>query len=350
VAASAGRAYLLDRPRGENRERVACLDADSGEELWGHNYPADYSRLPAAGPDAGPLATPTVHDGRLYTVGALGRLTCLDLSGPTVAWEYDLVKEFDAELPPWGLACSPLIVGDLVIVQPGGRRGSVAAFDRRTGEQRWTALQDVNGYCSPILADCAGVRQVMALSQGRLVGLHPETGAYLWHYAWRESTSQPLVQGDYAFITCDHGCAMVKLESGGGAVHARRVFECGGKLLASHNSTPVWKDGYIFGFHGDVHRAKLTCVDARDPTRPRWRTDEVAAGHLLRFGDLLLVQTQDGDLLLIEATPDDYSPLAELRGVLARGKAWTPPSAVGNRLLLRDREKVVCVRLPTVSQ
>lgn len=353
VVVSGGRAYLLDRPRAEDQERIVCLDAGSGRELWSRTFPADYSRIPAAGRDAGPLATPTVHGDRLYGLGATGHLVCLKLgdtdSGPTVAWEHDLPAEFEAELPPWGLACSPLIVDDLVVVQPGGRRGSIAAFDRVSGERRWSTLEDVNGYASPVLAAPAGVRQIIALTQGRLVGLHPETGAYLWHYPWRESVATPLVSGDYAFITCDHGSALVKLEPVGGSLRAKRVFECGGEVLESHVSTPVVKDGYAYGFHGDPYKArgaKLTCVDLRDPSGPRWQTDEVVNGQLLRFGDVLVVQTHDGDLVLVQATPDRFRLLGKMQGVLAGGRAWAPPAVVGNHLYVRDQEKVVCLELP----
>lgn len=353
VTVAEGRAYLQDRPPREDRERILCFDADSGEEIWAHSYFADYSRIPAAGHSAGPLATPTVYDGQLYAVGAMGRFICLKLDGandvPTVAWEHDLTEEFEAELPDWGMACSPLIVGDLVIVQPGGRRGSIAAFDRLSGELRWSALEDVNGYTSPVLVEAAGVRQVIALTQGRMVGLLPETGAFLWHYVWRESMTLPLVSGDYAFITCDHGCALVKLEADGGTIQAKRVFEDGGKLLVAHIGTPVMKDGYVYGFHGDINTqrgAKLTCIDLRDPSEPRWQTDEIVNGQLIRFGELILVQTQDGDLFLIEASPEEFRPLGEMRGVLAGRRAWALPASARNRLYLRDHEKIVCLELP----
>ncbi len=360
VSVADGRVVILDRPKGENCERIVCFDATSGDQLWALSYPANYAKLPGTGPNAGPLATPTVYDGRLYAVGALGRLTCLELDPkgdrPTVAWEHDLIETFDGDLPDWGMAASPLVVDDLVIVQPGGSRGSIAAFDRLTGALCWASLDDGNGYTSPMLAEAGGVRQVIALTGGRLVGLRLETGEFLWHYVWRTSMALPQVSGHYVFITCEHGeeygCALVKLQSADNTVKVRQVFACGGKLLASHISTPVIKDGYVYGFHGSISHqrgAKLTCVDLCDPSGPRWQTDEIVNGQLLRFGDLLVVQTQDGHLFLVEATPVGFRLLGEMRGLLDGRQAWAPPAAAGNRIYLRDHEKVVCVELPVTN-
>ncbi len=131
IAVSGGRLYTMDKK--ENEERVLCLDAATGKEIWVHQYPANYGGLSYGG---GPRATPTVNDGRVYTVGAAGMMLCLDEKPsdgtPRVLWQHDLMSEFGAHRPNWGVACSPLIDGELVCVQPGGEKGSVVAFDRRT--------------------------------------------------------------------------------------------------------------------------------------------------------------------------------------------------------------------------
>ena len=149
----------------DNDERVLCLDPATGNELWVHPYAAKYSGLSYG---AGPRATPTVSDGRVYTVGATGIMLCLDANPKEnkadVKWQHDLISEFDAKIPTWGVACSPLIEGDLVCVQPGGKKGSVVAFDRKTGKLVWHALSDPSGYSSPIAATVAGVRQIICFT------------------------------------------------------------------------------------------------------------------------------------------------------------------------------------------
>src|SRR5262245_54995660 len=175
VSIANGRAYVTDRDRYS--ERVICLDAADGKELWVHRYDAEYRGMQYG---AGPRATPTVHDGRIHTVGAGGVFLCLDANPkdgkPNVLWEHNLLEEFEARRPTWGVACSPLVEGDLVVVQPGGGKGSVAAFDRVTGKLAWTALDDESGYSSPVAATAAGQRQVIAVTAAHLAGLEPPDG------------------------------------------------------------------------------------------------------------------------------------------------------------------------------
>jgi outer membrane protein assembly factor BamB len=181
IAVAGGRLYTQDR-QGEE-ERVLCLDADTGQELWVYRYPIAYAGFISHA--TGPRATPTVHDGRVYTVGATGILLCLEAlpegGPPRLLWRHELLAEFDAKLPDWGVACSPLIEGDLVCVQPGGSNGSVAAFDRHTGRLVWTALSDPSGYSSPVAATAAGVRQIICFTGKGLAGLRPADGSQLWY-------------------------------------------------------------------------------------------------------------------------------------------------------------------------
>jgi hypothetical protein len=281
-------------------------------------------------------------------------MTCLDIRGerPSVEWEKDLLAEFDGGLSKWGLACSPLIEGDLVIVQPGGDEGSVVALDRESGDLRWAALDDPAGYSSPVVAELAGVRQVVAFTGERLVGLNPSDGSVLWEYAWQNrfgvNAMSPVVVGDHVFISTayDTGCALLAIEEHDGGLEAKPVFVRSRRLMEAHFSTPVLWDGFLFGFDGSIGSANMVCVNLRSPDRPAWRSRDVSAGQLIRAGDLLIVQSQTGRIALVRATAEDLELLGEVRDLLEGGQAWATPALVGNRLYVRDMEKVVCLELP----
>jgi outer membrane protein assembly factor BamB len=169
-----GKIYLFDFVEG--KERVRCLDATTGEVKWSHAEPVNYSGL-TMGYASGPRATPTFHKDHLYTVGATGRFQCLKLpsgteSSPTLVGSHDLIAEFDAKLPQWGVACSPLIVNDFVVVQPGGKKGSIAAFNLTlSADPLWTVGTEPSGYSSPIIMSWTGGQQIIAVTGETVRGL-----------------------------------------------------------------------------------------------------------------------------------------------------------------------------------
>jgi hypothetical protein len=173
-----GRAFTIEQRR--DQEVVAAYGLDTGLELWTHRWDADF-REPMGGP--GPRATPTWHDGRLYALGATGRLWSLDAETGQVLWERDILAESDASNLQWAMSAAPLVVDDLVVVQPGGRSGwSVVAYDRITGEVAWHVLDDVQAYTSPMLVTLAGQRQVLVVTADRVAGLAPGDGRLLWEH------------------------------------------------------------------------------------------------------------------------------------------------------------------------
>jgi outer membrane protein assembly factor BamB len=162
ITASEGRIYTLDlespiqpTPKGasndrkpDGMERILCFDAASGEKLWSHKYAVKYGTM--GGYANGPRTSPTIHDGRVYTLGAVGHLHCLDARTGKVIWSHDRVAKFGAQVPEWGLAGSPVMDGDHVIVHLGAKDGGcVIAFDRHSGKEKWRSLDDPAGYCTP---------------------------------------------------------------------------------------------------------------------------------------------------------------------------------------------------------
>ena len=179
-----GLAFTIEQRR--NREVAAAYDVATGREMWTNSWEGEF--VEAMGGD-GPRATPTYHEGRLFVLGALGELRCLDASSGKVVWRRDILADNDAPNLDWGMAAAPLIVDDKVIVLPGGSGGrSVVAYHKMTGEPIWHALDDRQAYTSPMLATIAGVRQIVVVSATRVMGLTPEDGRLLWEYPW--STNQ----------------------------------------------------------------------------------------------------------------------------------------------------------------
>lgn len=357
LAVAGGRVYAFDYDAATKSERLRCLDAATGAVRWTTAEPADYSSL-KAGYAGGPRATPTVHDGRVYTVGAGGRFRCLRLPAgdgdPQPLWEHDLAGEFRAGVPSWGFASSPLVEGELVIVQPGGRDGSVAAFDRITGERRWAAGKNPNGYSSPVAATLAGVRQVVAVTGDSIVGLRPADGTVLWSHPWvtqhNANIASPVIAGDYVFVGSDYGkgCVCLRVEASGDGVRAKEVYFRKNRVMASHITTPVERDGYLYGFDGHAQAAELRCVNLRtgepvdgweaiDGTRP------LKHGSLVLVGPHLLGLSEDGTLFLADADPTAFRLRGKMPGVLGGRECWAAPAVVDGRVYVWDAETVACV-------
>lgn len=346
-AVQADWAVTMDYQPG--RERVVALHAETGVPRATFVYDADYSGL-RAGYGKGPRATPTIHDGRIYTVGATGRFLCLPLAEAAELqplWQHDLLAEFDAPLPTWGVACSPLIEGDLVIVQPGGRRGSIVAFHRVTGEPIWASLDDEAGYSSPVAADIAGRRQVVAVTGSRLVGLSAQDGSLLWDYdfptRYNGNIATPIVIGDMVFIAAAYGsgCALVKIIPTDSGFRAETVFRKKG-IMRTHHMTAVLHEGHLYGC--DDFRGDLTCLDLQRPSAPVWETRRPGKGSLVLAEGHLILLSESGHLWLIEATPAGYRPKGDLP-VLTGSDCWAHPSLARGKLYLRDHEKAVCLKI-----
>ena len=244
-----GKVYTQDKQGGN--ERVICLDAESGRLVWEHVYPADYSGL-RMGYAQGPRATPTIDGNRLYAVGAVGKFACLELPAaggqPRLLWEHDLLDEFGAALPGWGVACSPLVDGELVIVQPGGRDGSVVAFDKVSGELRWKAGSNPGGYSSPVATTLNGLRVIYAFAGDALLCIRADDGELLDQYTWttqhRANIATPVVHDQWVFISSGYnkGCALLRTEVTGDRARLREVYARSNRVMRNHHSSCVFKD------------------------------------------------------------------------------------------------------------
>jgi outer membrane protein assembly factor BamB len=346
-AVGGGRLYTV-WSEGE-QEFVACLDAADGSPRWGHSYACSFKN----GFGNGPRSTPTLDEGRIYSVGALGNFLCLNAETGERIWEHDLLQEFAGQSPGWGVSFSPLVTGNIVVTCPGGGGGkSVVAFDKVSGNVVWSALDDPPGYSSPVAATLGDKPQVVAFTGNGLAGLAVEDGKLLWRQSWetanKVNAATPIVfhatagdqTRDYVFISSGYGkgCCLVRIAAeASGSLTAKVVYE--NNQLCSHFSTPVLHDGFLYGFN----EANLTCLDVRTG-ETRWKKSGLGKGSLLSVGDDLIVFGEQGQLVLAAATPDEYRELASARPF--RGKTWTLPALSGKRLFVRDESKIACLEIP----
>ena len=348
-----GRVYTQDYTGGI--ERVLCLDATSGQQIWAHEYPVNYDGIDRNFAN-GPRATVSVVGNRIFSIGATGKLLAIDTPAaaggtPVVAWGHDLLAEFDAKLPNWGFARSPFVDGSLVIVQPGGKNGMLAAFDRQTGELRWKGGNDPDGYSSPTIAVTGGVRQVIAIGGSKIVGVRLEDGAQLWGKPWatqfQGNIATPLVIDDYLFVSSSYskGCALFRLQSDAGGVRAEQVYFRANRVMQNHHANCVYRDGYLYGYVG----GDLKCVNLRKgEVVPDWeaRDDankQLAKGNLILADQYLIGLTQTGTLFLADADPKEFRFRGQVPGVLTGSKCWALPVLVDGRVYLRDDTKIVCL-------
>ncbi len=352
VSVAEGKVYVFDY--ADNKERITCYDAATGEQRWLYAYPVEYSEL-SQGYAGGPRASPTINQLRIYTVGATGKFLCLEETGDVpiqLVWQKDLLAEFDAELPTWGVACSPLIDGDRVIVQPGGSEGTVVAYNRFTGEVQWRTMSEETGYSSPQKAACAGVPQIIVFTARHLAGLDPLSGQTLWSTDWRTqynaNIAMPVVVGDYIFISSGYGtgCALVQVSGSTGDLSVRTVFEKR-RLLRNKITSSVVHDGHIYGF--DESRGELKCISLTgDGSEPKemWASTRLRGqNNLLLVGDHLLVWTDTGKLGLVAADPSEFRLLGEKQILDGGGECWACPAFADDRVYVRNAKEVACVKL-----
>ncbi len=325
-----GRAFTIEQRR--QQEVVAAYDVDTGRELWTHGWTAAFTEV--LGGD-GPRATPTYHDGRVYALGALGELECLDARSGALVWRRNILADNGASNLQWGMSAAPLIVDDKVVVLPGGPNGkSVVAYHRLTGEPVWSSLDDPQAYTSPMLVTIGGLRQILVVTGRRAAGLTVNEGRLLWEYPWVTqqaiSVAQPLLLGhDRVFLSAGygHGAAVFEVSPGDNSFTARTIWE--NTRMKNKFTSSVLYQGFIYG----LDEAILACVDAATGEL-KWKGGRYGYGQVLLAGDRLIVLTEDGDIAMVKATPERYEQDARFPAI--DGKTWNHPVIADGRLIVRN--------------
>ena len=332
------RAYTIEQRRG--KETVAAYDVDSGRELWTQSWNAEYNDTTGDGP----RATPTWDEGRIYALGATGELRCLDAKTGAVIWGKNILSENQASNLQWAMAASPLVVDDKVIVLPGGSaNNSVVAYNKMTGAPVWKSQSDRQAYVSPMLVTLAGRRQIVVVSSSRVFGLEPGNGSLLWSYDWNTdmgiNVSQPImVDANRFFISSGYGkgAALVEVTGSGSAFNSRTVWE--NVNMKNKFNSSVLHQGYVYGLDEGI----LSCLDVKTGER-KWKGGRYGYGQVLLASGHLIVITDEGDLVLVRATPDQHTEVARFSAI--QGKTWNYPAIAGGRLLVRNGNEMAAYNI-----
>ncbi len=365
-----GRVYVMDRQtQPENVERILCLDAETGRELWSHQYGCEY-RINYT---AGPRASVTVVDGLAVAHGAMGNLTCLDARNGTVQWEIDLNQEYSIQsrdrqknrMPIWGMSCSPIVHESKVVLQIGAKEAGVVALDIRSGKEVWTSTTDRGQYSSPVLTK-QGEHDVLVCWTGESVtGLSPNDGKVFWTVPWKPTRmpigcASPLIHKNFVFCTSFYDGAML-IKLGDQEPVAEKVWHKAGpnerqtEALQSIISTPVWIADHIYGVDS---YGELRCLEAatgkrvwEDTTavpRSRWSTI-----HFVQNGPDTWMFNERGELIIGRLDPNGFHEksrcqiIAPTKQQLNRrgGVCWSHPAFAMKCVFARNDKELVCVDL-----
>jgi outer membrane protein assembly factor BamB len=345
-AVSGGKAFCFIQRKvdGEDREVAMALDASTGRELWA--VPHDRPTYDGQGGD-GPRSTPTVDGKRVYVLGAYQRLTCLDADTGKQIWQRDIVKEYGGKIIKWNHAASPMLEGNLIFVNGGGAGQALLAFDKNDGKLVWKGEDDLPTHASPVPATIHGVRQVIFLTQKGLVSVVPQTGKVLWRFAYPfqvSTASAPIVWNNFVYCSAAYGvgAGVCEITKDGERLRAKEVWRTKGKL-ENHWTSPVCKDGFIYGIYGKGQQqgAPLKCIDIRTGEE-KWSRDGFGGGGatILVNGNVL-AQGDRGPLVLVEGKPDAYKEIA--RAEIYGGKCWTMPVISNGKIYARNTQEGYCL-------
>jgi len=329
--------------RGED-EVVACYKVSSGEPVWRHR---DAARFWESNGGAGPRGTPTLRHGRVYTFGATGLVNALDAKTGAALWSHDAASETKTTAPYWGFTSSPVVFGEIVIV---GLSGKLVAYDAATGTQRWLAASHGGTYSSPHLATIDGVPQVILVRGAGAHAVSPTDGKLLWSHAWGEGGAivQPAVtaEGNVLIAANDMmgglGIRSLAVSRGPAGWTAKERWTTTG--LKPYYNDFVLHKGHAYGFDGRI----LSCIDLADGSR-KWKGGRYGNGQLVLLPDqdLLLVLSEDGELALVNATPDQFTERAKFKAI--EGKTWNHPVLVGDVVLVRNGEEMAAFRVKVAA-
>lgn len=351
VSVAGGRVITMDRQTGPERERILCFDAVSGQPVWTHEYPVTYGKLDYGN---GPRAAPTIHEGRVYTVGALGDLRCLDAKTGEAIWKRNYLTDFDGRLSMWGFAGSPVVYGDWLILQPGGEKGtSVVAIERATGNKVWGSLNDEAGYSTPLIHRVHDQDELICWTPSHIRCLEARTGKPLWSHPYEitygVSIAKPIVHENLVFVAGYwHGSKAIRL--GDSPTNAKLAWE-ENRYLRGLMSQPLYREGHVYLLDKQYG---LTCFelqtgrklwDDQNQMTPRGRNPH-ASLVWLGDSDRAIILNEEGELILARLSPDGYKEQSRTK---ITEFTWAHPAFSGKRVYARTDKELVCVALDVAN-
>jgi outer membrane protein assembly factor BamB len=344
LAISGGKLVTLVQKEGQ--QWLIALDAATGKPGWQTPIAPEYKNQQGDGP----RATPTIVGDLVFAYGGDGTLAAVSLTDGKPMWSHNVVKELGGTVADYGMASSPLVLSDLVMVTAGAPQAAVAAYRVKSGELAWKSGDDPAGYSSPALLDVGGRKQLVVFTGGSVLGLMPETGAALWRYPYETdfecNIAAPLAYEGQVFVSSgeNHGCVLLKLKPAGDKLSVEEVWQSQGKdsVLRNEWQTSIQLGGYLYGFDNSGSAGpitNLTCISAATGERA-WQQPRFGKGNMIAAEGKLFMTTMAGELVVARASPKSYDELG--RKTVFAGSRQAPALA-GGLLYLRDNQEIVCV-------
>ncbi len=330
----------------DGNERVVCHDLQTGQLLWTSDSSAGYESAIAGD---GPRATPTIVADRVFALGTNGLLRCLDLESGRTLWSQDTLTDNGAGLPQWGKSCSPLAWKHLIVVSAGGPAGrSLVAYEQASGRMAWHGGDDPSGYSSPAGMTLSGVEQIVIFNSNSVTAHSPENGQVLWRFDWpsrQPNVMQPLpVSENRLLVSSGYGVGskLLQIDPGSGStkMDASLIWESN-RLKAKFTNLVLYQ-GLVYGLDDGI----LVCLDPATGQR-KWKRGRYGHGQVLLVEDLLLIQTEAGEIVLAAPNPEKLTELSRFR--VMDGKLWNPPTLVGRYLIVRNEREAALFELPVLS-
>ncbi len=336
--AASGNLFYTQEQRGDD-EIVACYKLTTGEPVWQHR---DVARFWESNGGAGPRGTPTLSKGCIYTLGGTGIVNVLNAHDGTVVWSRNAASDTQTEVPTWGFSGSPLVVDDLVLV---AATGSLIAYALDTGTPRWFNTTGGNCYSSPHLLHSDGVTQVLLLNEDGVSSVTVTDGTPLWEHPW---PGTPIVQP----ALCENGDILISASDRSGMRRLAVTQDPNvwtlqtrwtSRALKPNFNDSVVHNGHVYGYNG----RSLACIDVENGQR-KWKGARYG-GQLILLADqdLVLVLSEKGELVLVEAVPGQFTERARFGAI--KGKTWNHPVLVGDVLLVRNAQEMVAFRLSLIN-
>ena len=344
-----GRVILFQRVG--NREVVEAMNAATGATEWRYDYPTSYRD--DFGFDDGPRAVPVVAGGVVYTYGAEGQLHAVDVTNGQGLWHVDAMRKYHVPKNWFGAGGSPVVDGGRVIANVGGPDAGIAAFEAKTGRELWTATKDGASYSSGVVTTIDGRRVAVFLTRAGIAGVDTSTGALVLQRAWRSrsdtsvNAASPLViastsrnGGDRLFVSAEYGPGAAVFRLAGGTL---TELWSSNDALTNHYATSVHRDGILYGYHGRQELGPSLRAVELATGKVRWTVEGFRAGSITLAGNKLIVMRESGELVVADATPDRFRPLASAQVLPATVRALT--AIAGGFLYLRNDDTLVCLDL-----
>jgi outer membrane protein assembly factor BamB len=332
-SSSSGRLYTIGAR--DDIEYVMAFDRASGRKLW---ETPNGRRFRNAQGD-GPRSTPTTEGDVIYAFGGSGELACLDAATGRKVWSVNVVQQFGGSTPYWGYSESPLIVGDRIIINAGGRRSALVAVNKATGAALWQQPGDDAGYSSPMLLRTGSLQQVVFFTAERGLAVDPRDGRLLWSYDraanGTANIATPIVHGNRVFLSSDYGtgAALLDVRASGNLASASEVYFT--RDMRNHHASSVLVGSHLYGFSSSILTAMVF-----DTGKVAWRNRSVGKGSLIYADERLYLYSENGIVGLADASADGYVERGRFTLSTGNASTWSHPVISNGLLILRDQDRV----------